>query len=171
MRYDEREFDVTYDSGQITPEELLAAVREHGNESGGSFVPTLGHKEAGPAPPPLTPEELAQIDQEVISHGDAVDVEAHLVPGKFTVIDYYADWCGPCIALGKEMERMALEREDVAIRKVDVIDWESEAAKQATELYALPGLPYVRVYGPDGEFLGSVDTCDVGAVRALLKTP
>ncbi|MCA8921863.1 MAG: thioredoxin family protein [Planctomycetes bacterium] len=169
MRYDAKEFHVVHDPARVTEEELLQAVRVQSDESGGNFLPSIGSQAAAPEPEPLTPEERARVDVETISHGEAVDLEQHLVAGKFTVVDFYADWCGPCSILGKELERLALEREDVAIRKVDIVDWKTPVAKQATEVYELPGLPYLRVYGPEGELLGAVDRNDIQAVRALVE--
>src|SRR5438034_9953186 len=32
---------------------------------------------------------------EVISHGAQVDINKHLALGSVTVVDFYADWCGP----------------------------------------------------------------------------
>ncbi len=56
----------------------------------------------------------------------------------------------------------------MAVRKIDVVSWESEAARQATREFKLPGLPYVRVYGPDGRVLGVVSGNDISKIRALL---
>jgi hypothetical protein len=54
------------------------------------------------------------------------------------------------------------------VRVVDIVDWESAVAKQVTKDYGISGIPYVRVYGPDAEFLGAVEGSSIAKVRALL---
>lgn len=46
---------------------------------------------------------------------------------KTVLIDFYADWCGPCKMLSPIIEEIAQEREDVKVCKVNV-DNESELA-------------------------------------------
>lgn len=129
-----------------------------------------------PRAPPVTgrrlsEEERAQLDARTVSHGDAVQIADVLVEGKYTIVDYYADWCGPCLLLGRDLEQLLAERGDVALRKVDLVSWESAAAKQVTGDYGIRGIPYVRVYGPDARFLGAVNGNDIAKVRVLLGAP
>jgi len=116
----------------------------------------------------LSEEARAALDVRTVSHGEEIVVNEYLVPGKFTILDYYADWCGPCLLLGHELEQVLAQREDVAVRKVDLVSWETDAAKQVTREFGIRGIPYVRVYGPKGRFLGAVNGNDIGKVRALL---
>ena len=44
------------------------------------------------------------------------------------VLDFYADWCGPCRMLGEVLEEIALSNPDLAIGKVNV-DEEGELAR------------------------------------------
>ena len=41
---------------------------------------------------------------------------------KVVLIDFYADWCGPCRMLSPTIEEIANEREDVKVCKVNVDD-------------------------------------------------
>ena len=39
---------------------------------------------------------------------------------KVTLVDFYADWCGPCKALSPVIEEIAKERKDINVGKVNV---------------------------------------------------
>ncbi|MBL4850043.1 MAG: thioredoxin family protein [Planctomycetes bacterium] len=153
---------MTYDEARISIERMLEVVRAKG------FIATLEQPLAPKARRRLDEGQRAKLDVETITHGEAVEITEHLVAGKFTLIDVYADWCGPCLLLGHELERLLLEREDVALRKLDIVSWETPAAKQVTAEFGAEGIPYVRVYGPKGEFLGAVSGNRIEEVRALI---
>jgi thiol-disulfide isomerase/thioredoxin len=103
-------------------------------------------------------------DVETISHGREVDLEAHLVPGKYVLFDFYADWCGPCRALEPHLLDLAERHADrLAVRKVDIINWDSAVSRQ----YRVASVPYLVLYGPAGERLAAGDA---GTVLQRLTT-
>ena len=86
-------------------------------------------------------------------------------PGRLMVVDFHADWCGPCKTLGPVMERVAGEFPGkVYIGKINV--------DQAGDLPAnegVSGIPDVRLYR-DGKladkFVGAIDS---GRIRELFE--
>src|SRR5262249_33671570 len=62
-------------------------------------------------------------DLEVLSRaGEAVGPLDRLrVPGKYTVFDVYADWCGPCRVVDKQLRDLVARRRDIAVRKLNVV--------------------------------------------------
>lgn len=107
-----------------------------------------GEEEATESAP--TAEQDAVIE---VSHGEEVNVEDYVVPGKTTIVDFYSDFCPPCVELAPRLHDLAESRDDVRLVVVDInrpdvkgIDWDSPVAQQ----YELGSIPYLRVYGPDG---------------------
>jgi thiol-disulfide isomerase/thioredoxin len=98
---------------------------------------------------------------EVITHGQQVDIKNHLAPGNITNIDYYADWCGPCKVVSPTLEQLAKTDAEIALRKVDIVDWGSAVARQ----YNVTTLPRVEIYGRTGQLIGTVRGADPDQVK------
>ena len=80
--------------------------------------------------------------------GQMVDVTKQPVLGKVTVIDFGADWCGPCRRVDAHMKTLLNAHSDIALRKIDISDWDSPISQ--AYLKTVPQLPYLIVYGKDG---------------------
>ena len=92
------------------------------------------------------------IDVKAITQpGEMVDIYQHLVPGKFTVIDFFATWCGPCRAADEFFAELLTQRDDIALRKIDIIDWDSDVAKHY--LKGATEIPHMIVFDADGKEL------------------
>ena len=92
-------------------------------------------------------------DIRVISKGEPLDVREHLVPGKYTLFDYYADWCPPCREIAPRVEAMARRHPNLAVRKIDIVDWSHPVAEQQ----GVHDLPYLRLFDPEGRLIREGD--------------
>jgi copper chaperone CopZ len=105
---------------------------------------------------PLPPAVVKSLDIRSYTDGRRVDIAKVVATGKVTIVDFYADWCGPCHVLEARLQHlMNGEKKNLAVRRVNIGTWDNDAAKQATELHA-EALPYIRVYDARGTFVTSV---------------
>ena len=80
------------------------------------------------------------------------------------VIDFYADWCGPCKVFSPIFEKVSQELEDVKFVRVNV-DEESELANK----YMAYSIPYIVVI-ENGEVVNShTGLVDEEALKQLIK--
>lgn len=89
----------------------------------------------------------------IIGHGQAVTLANHLVPGKTTIVDFFSEYCPPCMALGPQLAKLVQTRTELALVKVDInrpgtrgIDWQSPVARQ----FSLHSIPHLKVYDGNG---------------------
>jgi thiol-disulfide isomerase/thioredoxin len=94
---------------------------------------------------------------------DVASLEAHLAPGKVTIFDFYADWCAPCRKIDAHLLTLMQQRSDIAIRKLNVVSWETPIAARLTAL-KVPKLPHVIVYGKDGKEVRGITGFDLAAL-------
>lgn len=62
--------------------------------------------------------------------------------GGITLIDFWADWCGPCKQFGPIYEQVSEEHDDITFGKVDTEEQEALAA--AFEIRSIPTLMIIR---------------------------
>lgn len=98
---------------------------------------------------------------ELIGRGAQVDITKHLAPGNVTIVDFYADWCGPCKQISPTLEQLAKTDPEIALRTVDIVEWTSPVAKQ----HNITSLPHINIYNRAGKLVGTVNGANVEKVK------
>lgn len=116
------------------------------NRSG--VIDATGAAAAGPGagPKSSTPARIA--------HGQKVNIQDYVVPGKTTIFDFTSEGCPPCRAIAPALHKLHANRADIVVVEVDLnrpgikgIDWHSPVAQQ----YGLESIPHFKIYGPNGK--------------------
>lgn len=149
------ELTVRLKDQSASPSEMLELVHRAGHQA------VLGAGKGNY----LDPIEFEQtLDVDWISRaGEAAEISEHLVQGKVTVVDFYAVWCGPCREVDEEMRTILANDPKVALRKINVVDWDSPIARQ--ELSHVEGLPYVEVFDSDGKRVARIAGLNLERLR------
>ena len=150
---------VVYASGTIDREMIRKMVTDM------NFEALFGDEQLAE---PLTEEQRKKLDIKTVKGGKRINFKEHLSDQKFTIFDFYADWCGPCKIFSPKLENLLLQHKDVALRKVDVVEWKSELAKQLTKDYQLPSLPFTLIFNSEGELVGKIEGNDIEAVESII---
>lgn len=83
---------------------------------------------------------------ELAPHGELVDLEAALVAGYVTVIDFHAAWCARCVTVDAELRAAVARDRSIVVRRVDIGDGATPIARA----YGIRTLPHVLVVDRDG---------------------
>ncbi len=87
--------------------------------------------------------------QDAARDGATFDAVGVAVLGKVTVVDFWAEWCGPCKPLTRGLEKLAAANPGIALRKVEVPSFDTAVAKE--HLANAKGLPMVWIYDTAGK--------------------
>lgn len=97
-----------------------------------------------------TPAAAPAVVETISNGGKEVLLNKVLVPGRVTVLDFYAEWSGPCHILNPHLEALVRKEQDAVLRKIDIVNWQSDVASQ----YEVRTVPSVRVYDKRGRQVG-----------------
>ncbi|MEX1012918.1 MAG: thioredoxin [Waddliaceae bacterium] len=80
-----------------------------------------------------------------------------------TIVDFYADWCGPCRMMEPVMEELASSLEEVKVAKFDI---ESSQAKPAA--LGVTSIPTIIIFKDGNEEKRIVGVKDAEELKALV---
>ncbi len=100
----------------------------------------------------------------VSNGGEQVDLSSLLALGKITVVDFYAEWCGPCRRISPQLEQLAKTDADVVLLKIDIVNWNTPVTRQ----FGIQSVPNVRVFGRTGAQIGDA-TPDINLVKQRVE--
>ncbi|MDD9932121.1 MAG: thioredoxin domain-containing protein [Myxococcales bacterium] len=119
----------------------------HGAGVEAPAAPPPAAADAQPAPKPARPRHRPDM-RDVATGGESFSLASALVPGKVTVIDFWATWCAPCEEIDRDLRRLTREHAKLAVRRVEITDGDCAASEQ--HLGGSPVLPAIWIYGPAG---------------------
>jgi thioredoxin 1 len=99
-----------------------------------------------------------------VYHADETTFDELVLKSQVPVlVDFYADWCGPCRMIAPLLEELARESSDAKIVKVDV-----DNAPQLARRYAISSIPSLKVF-EDGKVVDEhVGLASKAQLKAML---
>ena len=80
------------------------------------------------------------------------------------LVDFYADWCGPCKMLSPTVDEVAAENDDIKVVKVNVDESQETAIK-----YQVMSIPTLVVIKNGSEVNRSVGVIDKEEILSMIK--
>lgn len=134
---------------------------DHGHDHGHEHDEPHGHAHASELKSTHAPlEDLAE-------GGASFSLEQAPVPGKVTVIDFWAEWCDPCKQIGAMLAEMVERTPSLAVRRVEVPDFDSPVAKEHLE--GVSALPVIWIFDAEGNLMERLDGVGPDEVRARVE--
>lgn len=82
------------------------------------------------------------------------------------LLDFYANWCGPCKRLTPELEKMEDEFSNIKFFKINVDEFQD-----LTEEYNITCMPTI-IFIKNSKIFNRIEGCDIEGIRnTLMKIP
>jgi len=74
--------------------------------------------------------------------------------GKSIIVDFWAEWCGPCRVLGPIMEELSEENQ-----KIEVVKCNVDESHEVTKLFGIRSIPTLIFFKDGGNIWHQVGLC------------
>ena len=101
---------------------------------------------------------------EVLKINNSNFEEEVLKSEKTVLVDFYAEWCGPCKMLVPVIEQIAKENEEIKVAKINVDD-----AQELAEKYGVMSIPTLVVIKKGRETKRQVGLASKSEILSMLK--
>ena len=159
----------TQSAYEMSPEEFDKFLAEHPQMASYSRIKKLSEANKNRE---MTSVGHTYRDFEVTYNGKTERLSDYVKPGRYTLVDFWASWCGPCIRQTAVIKQIYNQYKDKGLDVVGVAVWDKpedtlEAIKDhdltwpciidagtiPTDLYGISGIPCIILIGPDGTIL------------------
>jgi len=111
-----------------------------------------------------TPDTDAEPADEPVAVSSADELDGLVETEDVVLVDFYADWCGPCTMLEPVVERLA-EETGATVAKVDV-----DANQQLASAYGVRGVPTLVLFADGTQVEEVVGVQPESQLRSLVAS-
>lgn len=142
-----------------------AACNNDASETGGNSSATTSTTETTTPPTASSEPTLSS----VLSNSDVPQNIRDQVTksDKLVIVDYWADWCGPCKALKPHLESLAKKNSD----KVELVEINVDNNRPLAQALRIEGIPLLHIFKNDALIwtnVGYIDEANLAAVISKL---
>lgn len=101
---------------------------------------------------------------EVLKINNSNFEEEVLKSEKAVLVDFFAEWCGPCKMLAPVIEQIAKENEDIKVAKINV-----DEAQELAEKYGVMSIPTLVVIKNGEEIKRQVGLASKTEILGMIK--
>ena len=128
------------------------------------FINKKGLEMLGSEQTNMINENKEEESMNVIKVNDSTFEEEVLKSNIPVLVDFYADWCGPCKMLSPTVDEVASENDDIKVVKIDVDESQEVAIK-----YQIMSIPTLVVIKNGKEVNRSVGVIDKEEILSMIK--
>jgi len=111
-------------------------------------------------------KHMSQAATEPIHVEDTDHFEELIADSEVALVDYYADWCGPCKMLAPTVEELAAET-DATVLKVDIDELQGLAGEKGVR--SVPTIEFYHDGEAEDRVVGVQDKADLQAALDELR--
>lgn len=93
----------------------------------------------------------------------AAEFQRQMASQAFTVVDFFAKWCGPCKMIAPQVDQMAMSHPHITFLKVDV-----EECPEISQAYSIAAMPTFILFAR-GQEMSRITGADPAKLRQLLQ--